>query len=353
MSEKIISKNTVITITSGTFFRAFLALILIAVLYYLRDLAAVILFSVVIASGIEPAVMFLGRRRIPRVFVVILVFLSFLAFLGIIVYLIIPPLFKDLSDFVSLAPIYLDQTFGPQGIGKIFPGLPLFISRALLDVATFLKISVQNFTNGSFTTITQAFGGVVSFALLVIFSFYLAVQEKGVENFLRIVTPSNREKYILDLWRRSREKIGIWAKGQILLGLLVGVLTFLGLLILKVDFPLPLAILAGLLELIPLFGPILAAIPAIAIALLQNPTLALYTLALYAVIQQFENHLIYPLVVRRIIGVPPMIVILALVIGGRLGGLFGLLLAVPVATVLMEFVSDIEAKKRMASENNV
>ncbi len=351
MSTRIVNKNKVITITTGTFFRAFLALILIAILYYLRDLAAVVLFSVVIASGIEPAVLFLAKRKIPRVFSVILVYLALFSSLGAIIYIFVPPLFKDLSDFVASAPIYLDQTFGPQGIGKIFPGLPVFISKPLLEVATTMKIAVQNFTNGSFTTITEAFGGVVSFALMVVFSFYLAVQEKGVENFLRVVTPSQHEKYILDLWRRSRDKIGIWAKGQLLLGLLVGVLTFLGLLILKVDYPLPLAILAGLLELIPLFGPVLAAIPAIAIALLQSPVLAIYTFLLYVIIQQFENHLIYPLVVRRVIGVSPMIVILALVIGGRLGGFFGLLLAVPVATVLMEFVDDIEMKKRKASEN--
>lgn len=353
MSVSFSNKNTVITITSGTIIRAFFIFVLVVILYTLRDLVAVVLFAVVIASGVEPATQWLVRRRIPRTLSVIMVYLGGFIFIGGIFYLLIPPLFNDLSDFITLAPIYLDKAFGLQGAGKVFPNLPHFISNSLIDIATYLKTTIETFTGGFFKSVASVFGGAVSFVLLIVLSFYMSVQEKGVEIFLRVITPATREKYVLDLWRRAQNKIAIWVKGQILLGVLVGVLTFLGLLILKVDYPFPLALLAGLFELIPLFGPILSAIPAIAIAILQSPILAVYVIILYVIIQQFENHLIYPLVVRRSIGVSPIIVILALIIGGRLGGFFGLLLAVPMATVIMEFVNDVETKKRMASENGV
>ena len=136
-------------------------------------------------------------------------------------------------------------------------------------------------------------------------------------------------------------------QGQILLGILVGVLVFLGLTILQVKYALLLAILSAIFELIPIFGPILAAIPAIAIAFLQGPSSALAVLILYVIIQQFENHLIYPVVVKKATGVPPILVILALIIGGKLGGFLGILLSVPLATVLMEIMNDIASKKEI------
>ena len=197
------------------------------------------------------------------------------------------------------------------------------------------------------TATAAFFGGALSLILIIVISFYLSVQEHGIENFLKIVTPREYEGYILDLWARSRRKIGLWLQGQFLLGILVGVLVFLGLTILGVKYALLLAILTAIFEVIPVFGPVMAAIPAVGIAFLQKPVLGLSVLVLYFIVQQFENHLIYPLVVRKTIGVPPLLVVLALVIGGTLGGFFGLLLSVPIAAVLVEVVNDIARKKEI------
>ena len=171
-----------------------------------------------------------------------------------------------------------------------------------------------------------------------------------MENFLKIITPIEYENYILSLWSRSRRKIGRWIQGQILLGILVGVLVFLGLTILQVEYALSFALLAMVFELIPIFGPILASIPPIIIAFLQNPALGLAVMALYIIIQQFENHLIYPLVVKKVVGVPPLLVILALLVGGQLAGFLGIIIAVPLAATLMEFLNDLEKDKKKLLE---
>ena len=120
------------------------------------------------------------------------------------------------------------------------------------------------------------------------------------------------------------------------MGVLVGVLVFLGLSILGVKYALLLAILSGLFEIIPVFGPIISAVPAIGIAFTQKPILGLSVLIPYSIVQQFENHLIYPLVVRKTIGIPPLLVIISIFIGGTLAGFFGILLAVPMATVFVD-----------------
>ena len=185
-----------------------------------------------------------------------------------------------------------------------------------------------------------------SFALIVVLSFYLAVQEDGVGKFLRVVTPWHKEKYVLGLWDRSKKKIGLWMQGQILLAAIIAVLVYLGLLLVRVDHPLLLAVSAGMFEIIPLFGPILAAIPAILVAFTGGGmSLALVVAGLFVIVQQFENQLIYPLVVKKVVGVPPIISILALLIGGQLAGFLGVVISVPVAAVLMELLGDFEKEK--------
>lgn len=135
-------------------------------------------------------------------------------------------------------------------------------------------------------------------------------------------------------------------QGQLLLALIIGVLVYLGLTILGVKYALLLAILAAFAELVPVVGPVLAAIPAIAIAFTDGGTsLGFMVVAFYIIIQQFENHLMYPLVVNKVVGVPPLLVILGLIIGAKLFGFLGILLSVPVAAALMEFVKDVEKNK--------
>ncbi len=185
--------------------------------------------------------------------------------------------------------------------------------------------------------------------LIVVFSFYFSVQETGVDDFLRVVTPVKEQAYVLHLWKRSQEKIGKWMQGQLILALIVGVLLYLGLTVLGVPHALLLAILAAVFELIPVFGQILAAIPALAIGFgAGGATEALLVVGLYVLVQQFEAHLIYPVVVKKVVGVPPLLVILALLIGFKLFGFLGVLLSVPIAGAIQEFVSDVDREKTRA-----
>lgn len=258
-----------------------------------------------------------------------------------------PPLFSDIVDFLSSFPSYLEQAIGPKGtLFLLFPEIPRELNDLIASLVLSLEQSIPTITFGFFSASAALFGGVLSFILLIVISFYLSVQEHGIENFLRVVTPLEDEEYILDLWQRSQRKIGRWLQGQILLGVLVGVMVFLGLTILNVKYAISLAILAAIFEIIPVFGPVMAAIPAVAIAFIQSPLTGLTVLGLFIIVQQFENHLIYPLVVRKTIGVPPLLVVLSLVVGGTLGGFFGIILSVPVASVLVEFLNDVAAKKQ-------
>jgi predicted PurR-regulated permease PerM len=340
-------KKSTIDISTASILRFLLLVVFLVLLYRLAKIVGILLTSVVIASAVEPAAHWLSRYKIPRVLGVLFIYLSTFSLLGLIFYLAAPPLLAELSGFISELPRYLEKNFEPKNIFSFIPSLPTGFSDIFRDSIRVLEEPFTTTAAGFFGAVAAIFGGALSLILIIVISFYLSVQEHGIENFLRIVTPKEYEGYILDLWSRSRRKIGWWLQGQFLLGVLVGVLVFLGLTILGVRYALLLAILSAIFEVIPVFGPVMAAIPAVGIAFIQKPVLGLAVLILYFIVQQFENHLIYPLVVQKTIGIPPLLVVLSLVIGATLAGFFGLFLAVPVATVLVELVNDIARKKEI------
>ena len=166
---------------------------------------------------------------------------------------------------------------------------------------------------------------------------------------MRIITPAAEQVYVLNLWKRSQEKIGKWIQGQLILAAIVGVLLYLGLTILGVPNALLLSLIAAAFELIPVFGQFIAAVPAVAVGFGSGGvTEALLVAGLYIVIQQFEANLIYPVVVKKVVGIPPLLVILSLLIGFKLVGFLGVLLSVPIAGAVQEFLSDVDKEKKRA-----
>lgn len=341
------------SVSAGTIAKALAVLVLAAALWFLRDVVLVVLTSVVLASAIEPFTRTLVRWRVSRLPAVILIYI-FLALVAVgIFYFFVPTLVADLVGLFGNMPLFLESLSAWNPLASLGGDASTFALSgeavpqfAFSDLVEALRIVGQNVSEGFLPTLSVFFGGAVSFVLIIVLSFYLAVQEDGVAAFLRIVTPVRHEAYVLGLWRRAQDKIGKWMQGQLLLALLVGILVYLGLTVLGIENALAFAFLAAVLETIPLFGPIIAAIPAIFTAyLVGGVPSGLLVLGLYVIIQQFENHLFYPLVVKKIVGVPPILVILSLIVGAKLAGFLGLVLSVPVATTLMEYLNDLQRRK--------
>ncbi|KKP56324.1 MAG: hypothetical protein UR80_C0009G0008 [Parcubacteria group bacterium GW2011_GWB1_35_5] len=342
----------IIQIGSGTIIKALLIVVAFVTFYYLRDIILVVLLAVVIASSVEPGTQWFLRRRVPRVLAVLLIYFVAVMILVIVFYFLFLPLLNQSVTLLSGLPGYLGelQVWNPLQNSELLSSSSVIegFSKnfSLAQIIEQIDASISSLSNGFFSTASTVFGGVLSFILVIVLSFYLSVESAGVANFLRIVTPAKDEKYILDLWQRSQHKIGLWMQGQIVLAVIVAMLVFLGLTLLRVENALLLAVLAGIFEIIPIFGPILAAIPAVTLTLVSGGmTDALLVVGLYIIIQQFENQLIYPLVVRKIVGVPPLLSILALIVGYKLAGFVGLLISVPLATMLVELLNDIGANK--------
>ncbi len=341
--------HVVFQIDTMSVVRVILVIFLFAAAYVLRDLLLILLAAVVIASAIEPMVKWFRQYRVARLPAVMAIYLSLAVLIVAATSFLLIPLLNETSSLLNRLPEYVSSVnlWEPLGNDSII-GSQQFIQNlsanfSVQDIVTQVQSFTNNISAGIFSTISLLFGSLISFLLIAVISFYLAVQEDGIHNFLKTITPNDHREYVLDLWKRSQKKIGLWFQGQLLLVVIIAVLTYLGLALIGVEYALALAVLAGLFELIPLFGPILAAIPAIALAFLADgPTTALIVLAFYIVIQQFENQLIYPLVVKKVVGVPAIIVIVALIAGGTLAGFFGMLLSVPIAAILMELFTDMQ-----------
>lgn len=313
--------------------------------YTLSDLVLVILTAIVIASAIEPGAKWFTNRNVPRTVAVLIVFLSFLTVIFSIFYFFLPVFLSEVATFITSLSSYIDAFTRTSGDFSIVQATEQ-TGFAVSDLVAQTRTVVEQFSSNAFAAASTVFGGVLSFGLILVFSFYFAMQEKGIEEFLAIITPAEYEEYVIGLWRRSQRKIGLWMQGQLLLGLIIGILVFLMLTIVGVKHALPLAVLAGVFEIIPVFGPTLSAIPAIAIAFTDGGVgMGFVVTALYIIIQQFENHLIYPLVVTKVVGVPPLLVILALIVGAKTAGFLGILLAVPVAAVLQEVIGDLDKRR--------
>jgi predicted PurR-regulated permease PerM len=332
--------------------RAIVILLLFAGLFIIRDLILLVLMAVVIASSVEPAVQWLSARRLPRLLAVIAVYVLLALTLAGIVYFLLVPILSEASNFLRNFPVYFNANTVTQTIehNSFLSSQPLVEtlrnSVNLQQVIGQINDVINSLSSSAFNTIATVFGGIFSFVLVIMLSFYMTVIEDGVGKFLRIIVPLKHEKYAVSLWKRTQKKIGLWMQGQLILAVIIGMLVFLGLTLIGVENALLLACMAAAFEIIPLFGPILAAIPAITLSFVSGGfSTAVLVLGFYIIVHQFENQLIYPLVVKKVVGVPPIISIIALVAGWELVGFLGLILSVPVSTAIIEFFDDLERDK--------
>lgn len=340
--------KTTIEISTTTIWKAIVIGLLFVFAYYLIDVVAIVFFSIVVASGVEPFASWFEDRNVPRLLSVLILYLVFFSFLIILLTLIVPffsfevaELTKNLPSFVSSISGALDKVQNTSAVKyfDVFSELQNF-----LDVfSQFLQVSSRSV----FSLIATLFGGVFSFIAVVIISFYLAIMPKGMIHFIRSVIPDEYEEYFISLWRRSERKVGRWFQGQLLLASSVGLVVFVGLSLFGIEYALILSILAMVLELIPIAGPVIAAIPAVLVGFSVSPTMGLWILGFYIVVQQLESHVLAPYILGKTLGLNPLTVVIALLIGGKLAGIVGIILSVPAAVVLVEVFDDIAAEKEI------
>ncbi len=272
--------------------------------------------AILIATAVYPLVTLLNRKlRVPKV-----------VSAAIILFTIIVLLF---SSFASIVPLVVSQT---SMFVRRFPDLLSQIGAPSIDPSVFsnqfgtLSSSLLQIALNTFST------AIFVFTIFVI-SFYLILERDRLLEHLEVLFGSQAEK-VQRLIIEVEGKLGHWVRGQLFLMLTIGLLTYIGLTLIGVDYVVPLAIIAGLLELVPNIGPTIAAVPAAIVGFATSPIHGFLTLGLAILIQQLENNLIVPMIMRKAVGLHPVITIVALLVGYQLGGALLAVLALPFVLVI-------------------
>lgn len=303
--------------------------------FFIREVLIVVFFSLIIASAVNPIARFLERFKIPRVLGVLIIYIGALVLFTSMLITIVVPLAGELRQLASFIPAYTQQL--TQGLSDLQGST---VGNGLQEALKGLSDTLSQLTINLFALTGNVFGALSNVAAVLVISFYLSVDEKGIQKFLQAIIPKKWHDYTMDIWVRTQKRLGGWLVTQLLLALIVGVITYIGLSFLGVPNPLVLSMLAGMFEVIPFIGPILAAIPAIILAALKSPLLAILTVLLYVIIQQAESHFLVPRIMQKRVGLNPVIVIIALLIGAKIGGLPGIILSIPITILVTEFTKD-------------
>ena len=338
------SQKQTIDISYESIFRVVLVLLVLFLLFYLRQIIFIIFISVIVALIMNPAVGKMKEKKIPRVIGASILFLAALAIIGLFFYIIVPPLAKEISQLAAQFPAYINNMnidYSTISEQQIDDRLAEPIQEVLFEASKFLKNTTAAILSGIF----ELLGGLLSVVLIAVISFYLVIEKKGIEKFVKAVIPYDFQPRALRVIKKIEVKLGKWFIGQLFLGFIVGFITFIGLSLLGVPYAMVLAIIAGFMELIPYLGPTLAGIPAVIIAFTISPFLALLTLILYFLIQEFENYVIVPKVMQKSVGLHPVIIIIAILVGYQFAGIIGVILSVPVATIASIILEDLYGSK--------
>jgi predicted PurR-regulated permease PerM len=339
-----------INITALAVIKIILIFVLFYFLYLVREILAILFISLILASAVDPWVDWMEKRKIPRGVGILIIYAISFSIVGSIIYLMIPPITEQINQFLDNFPKTVEKVISLFSVFRQY-ALEHGILENIKTSVKSLSSSLPSAGRGIFSTVSGIISGVASFFLTLVITFYMVVEENAMKKIIWSIVPAKHQVYTMHLVNRMQRKVGLWLRGQIILSLIIFTLTYIGLLILHVQYALILALIAGLTEFVPYLGPTLAAIPAMFLALTQSFMLAVFVVALYYVIQMTENHIIVPKLMQKVIGLNPIVSIAVLLIGFKIGGVIGAILAIPVATAISVFIKDLFESRYFVGEN--
>lgn len=297
-----------------------LFLIFLAFLYYIRDEIMQVFIALLIMVILNPTVTKLQKLKVPRAVSVTIVYLLVLVFLSISIAIIAPPLITQSTNFASSLPKILSDL-----------KIPGFLVDQLIKEFTAQIGSLPSYVIRASISV---FSNILAVISVLFFALYLLLARDKLEEQLGTFFTKKQADTIERIITELEKSLGGWARGELILMFMVGLATYIGLVLIGIPFALPLALLAGILEIIPNFGPIISAFPSIIVGFGISPITGLAAAALGVLVQQLENYLLVPKVMQSSAGVSPLITLLALVIGFKLAGISGAILSVPVVITL-------------------
>lgn len=309
------------------------ALIVVVIGWFIiqiKEILILFFISYILTAALTPYAQILHGYKIPRTIAIAIVYLVTLAVIILLVVPLIPFFSAQVSSLFTSFPRYLDGILNALGIEV-----------GTTQLQSLLTNQLENIGANALAITGTIFNLFFSLFLVFVVSFYLMIDHGRVKKELTLLFPKNERAKVEEIVDQVDDKLGSWFRGQLVLGIFIGLFTWLALSLISFPFALPLALLAGILEIVPTIGPILAAVPAVIVALSISPTLTLIIVLMYIIIQIIENNFLVPKVMQRAVGLNPIVIILAISTGTTLLGVLGALLSVPFLTMIIVIVKSL------------
>lgn len=338
------------TISTTTILRIIFILLAFGFAYLIRGVLALFFIAAIISASFDPWIDWLQRKKIPRALGIIAVYLLFFTIIGGSLFLLSGSIINEIKEMSRSFPELYDRLVVSWQKINGMEAFDKYVTAQ--NVSNTLGSSLGNITKGLtiattsiFGALTAIFGGIVGFFIVLVLAFYLTAEEQGLKTFAASLVPQEKKALAVKLIGNIQTRIGYWLRGQLILSIIIFLMVYATLSILGVKYALILALIAGIFEIVPFLGPVISAVPAVFFAFNHGFGSAVTVAIAYFVIQQIENHLIVPKVMNRSTGLSPLVVIMSILIGARLAGAIGGLLAVPVALVISVTIETLRAEK--------
>jgi len=310
-------------------------------LYLVRDIVIWFFFALIISILFEPAISFLIRLRLPKFFAATLVYLSIFGALGLMIYITAPIFIVEINQLIQNIPDYFEK------VNPILKGLGFEVAKNFESLTTDF-ISVLKESSGSiFKGVATFFGGIYSTFMILTLAFYISLEKKGTETVLKLLLPRRYENQVITLFENAQSQVAGWFGARIVACLLVGIISFMLLLLFQVKYAFTLALIAGVLNFIPYIGPVITSILAgLFVGVSDSWVMAGYVVAVLFIIHEIEIKFFTPMLMKRIINLPAVLVLLALLVGEHVFGFLGMIFAVPVFGIIYEFSKEFLERRK-------
>ena len=340
------NQESILNISWGSIFKVCIAVMSLYILYLIRDVVVWFIFALIISTLFNFLIDSFEKKRIPRIVTATFLYFSIFVLLSFFIYKTAPMFLSEVKEFSQNVPGYFQQ------VSPILEKFGIQITQDTESFASNLEIGLGRASQSIFNALFVIFGGVFSTVFIISLAFFISLEKGLVEKILITFSSVKHHKYLRYLIERSKKKVGAWFISRIIGMFFVGVLTYFVLKVFNVNYAFILSLLVATFDFVPMIGPILGGLIVAAIVALSSPIQALFVLIAFVIIQILESNLLLPLLFKKFIGIPPSLVLISLVVGGKLWGILGAILIIPLVGIIFEVLSDyLERSKKMEEKD--
>jgi len=334
------SNEKVADISWGTILKVIFALLFLYLLYLIKEILIWVIFALIISILFNPAIDFLQKKGFPRSLATVIIYVLAFSILGLLIYWFASLLLTEVQQFSQLFPQYFEK-FSPP-LREL--GIEAFES--FEKFTEVLEEWLRKLSGNIFSALVPIFGGLFSAISILSLAIFFSLEEKCVERAIFLLSPKRYENFLLSLWEKSQQKVGGWFRARILSCIFVGILSFLACYVLNIKYALSFGLLAGVLDIVPIVGPIIAGAVIVIFTFFTSVYKSFLIFIIFLLIQLVEGNILTPLLSKKFVGLSPVIILISLLIGGKLWGALGAVLTIPLSGILFEFLKDFLKEKK-------